>query len=132
MTTSVEQWSISQKYVRRDADFRRLNALGEAKKAIGKTYWSEVQELWNLELIVTHREFRRRGAATLLIKHGCAIADKGDLSCRVEASPMGRLVYASCGFKEIGTWDVQLPNDSTSLRMWCMARGKKEDRKESV
>ncbi|ERF69765.1 hypothetical protein EPUS_07591 [Endocarpon pusillum Z07020] len=124
-TTSVEQWSPPQKYVRRDADFKHLEALGEASKAIGKKYWSKVTELWNLGLIVTDRHFRRRGATTEMIKRGCARADEEHLRCRVEASPVGRLVYASYGFKELGTWDVKLQRDPASLHMWCMGRDAK-------
>ncbi|KAH8587933.1 hypothetical protein B0O99DRAFT_485803, partial [Bisporella sp. PMI_857] len=56
----------------------------------------------------TDVQYRRRGAATTLIKWGTDKADQEGLPCRVEASPMAKPVYASCGFKELGPWGVQV------------------------
>jgi hypothetical protein len=131
LTTTVQEWSISQKYSRRDADFARLEALAEASAAIGKKYWSSMTEIWNLELIVTDRPYRRRGAATALVKWGTVKADQEGIYCRVEASPMGKPVYMSCGFKELGTWDVQVKGQSATLHMWCMGRAPERREKES-
>jgi GNAT superfamily N-acetyltransferase len=115
-------WSISKKYVRRDADFSRLEALGAAVEEIEKKYYANLPEKWLLELIVTDVKYRRRGAATTLIKWGTARADQEGICCRVEASPMGKPVYASCGFEELGPWDVQVKGQLEVFHMWCMFR----------
>ncbi|PVH80967.1 hypothetical protein DL98DRAFT_515093 [Cadophora sp. DSE1049] len=121
-TTNVEIWAVGRKYVRRDAGFSRLEALGEAVEAIEKKYYSDIPEKWLLELIVTDVKFRRRGAATALIKWGTAEADREGICCRVEASPMGKPVYASCGFVELQPWGVQVPGQKEEFHMWAMFR----------
>lgn len=56
-----------------------------------------------LDLCVVHPDFQRRGIATKLVQWGLDEAKRrgGLVSC-MEASPMGRPVYAKLGFKEEG------------------------------
>jgi GNAT superfamily N-acetyltransferase len=95
-----------------------LGALDE----IEKKYYFNHKEKWDLELLVTDAEYRRRGAATSLIRWGTDRADEEGICCRVEASPMGKPVYASCGFEELGTWDVQVEGEPEILPLYCMFR----------
>jgi hypothetical protein len=56
---------------------------------------------------------------------GIAQADKEGLHCRVEASPMGRPTYASCGCVDLEggePWKVQVKGQKEVFTMWCMFR----------
>jgi hypothetical protein len=35
---------------------------------------------------------------------------------------MGKPVYASCGFEELGSWDVQVKEQPEILQLHCMFR----------
>lgn len=89
---------------------------------ISNEYYADLPERWLLELLVTDVKYRRRGAATLLIKWGTDSADKEGICCRVEASPMGKPVYAACGFEELGIWKVHAKGQEEVFQMWCMSR----------
>ena len=121
-TTRVEAWSISRKYERRDADKKRLSAIAEASDADRRECFADVSEMWNLELLVTDRQFRRRGAATRLIEWGTAEADKEGVCCGVAASGMGARVYKACGFEKLKTGVVQVHGQSQILRYDVMRR----------
>lgn len=75
-----------------------------------------------MELLVTDRRFRRRGAATALISWGTENADKEGLVCKVEASQMGVIVYKAAGFKVISEWTAQVPGQDEKLQYWIMLR----------
>jgi hypothetical protein len=75
-----------------------------------------------MELLVTDVKYRRRGAATALVKWGTQKADEEGVPCRVEASPMGRPVYRSCGFVDIKPWEVTARGQDETLEFWVMRR----------
>ena len=70
----------------------------------------------NLELLVTDRPFRGRGAATSLVKWGTTHADEEGVCCGVAASGMGAPVYRACGFQKLKTAVVQVQGQSESLQ----------------
>ncbi|CAG8961932.1 hypothetical protein HYFRA_00014090 [Hymenoscyphus fraxineus] len=72
-------------------------------------------ERWLLELMVTHVDFRRRGAATALLKWGIEEADREKIPCKVEGSPMGRLLYKSQGFKDLGPFVIKFNSQKESI-----------------
>lgn len=78
--------------------------------------------MWNLELLVTDRQFRRRGAATRLIEWGTAEADNEGVCCGVAASGMGARVYSACRFERLKTGVVQVHGQSEILRYDVMRR----------
>ena len=114
-TAWVERWSISLKYERRDADKTRLAAISKASKRDMDECFADARELWNLELLVTDRRFRRQGAATSLVKWGTTQADEEGVCCGVAASGMGAPVYRACGFQKLKTAVVQVQGQSESL-----------------
>lgn len=75
-----------------------------------------------MELLVMHREFRLRGAATRIVQWGISEADKEFLLCGVEAGIMGAPLYMANGFKKLDTWIVQVPGDEVSLSYNVMRR----------
>ncbi len=116
MTAAIEKWSVSRKYGRRDADMERLHAIFRASDIDKAECFSDVEDWWELELLVTDRPFRGRGAATALVKWGTTTADAEEVCCGVEASGMGANVYEACGFVKLKTSEVRVPRQKQSLQ----------------
>lgn len=135
MTSKATQWSLSKKYARRDVDPARLKAFIEAEAVTRQKFFtSQYPELWYMQLLVTHRDFRRHGAASSLVQWGAAQADAEQVYCGTESSPMGRAVYESVGFHEIGRMVIQAEGDEAKLDFPVMFRDLKGagDVKQSV
>lgn len=130
MTAQASRWSINQKYTRRDASQPRLSAIDEATKEVTKKYFSDSPDWWSLELLVTDRDFRRRGAATTLLTWGTDQADIENVFCGIEASPMGSKLYAANGFEKLDTWVVQVHGEEEKLVYDVMKRKIKGGLKE--
>lgn len=125
------KWSLSWKYKRRDADFDRLKAVEEAEsKARYKYFTSQYSDLWYMQLLVTHRSFRRQGAGSAIVEWGAARADAEGVHCGTESSPMGRPIYESFGFSEIGRMVIQVAGHRTGLDFPVMLREPKADSNE--
>jgi GNAT superfamily N-acetyltransferase len=56
---------------------------------------------WYLELVVTKPEYRRKGAAGLLLRWGLEKADQEEVEAYLEASPEEKPVYEHFGFREV-------------------------------
>ena len=121
-TATMGRWSVDQKYQRRDGDPARLEALATASRNVREKFFSDITDWWSLELLVTDRAFRRRGAATRLVRWGTSQADQEGLSCGVEASEMGAPLYKALGFQKLATWVVKVPGDNDSLPYDVMRR----------
>jgi hypothetical protein len=125
LAAQATRWSISQKYPRRDASQPRLSATDAATKEVTKKYFSDSPDWWSLELLVTDRDFRRRGAATKVLTWGTDQADVEDVFCGIEASPMGSKLYAANGFEKLDTWVVQVHGEEEKLVFDIMKRKRK-------
>lgn len=126
MTTKAMRWSVSKKYARRDVDPVRLKAFIAAEAETRKKYFtSRCPELWYMQLLVTHRDFRRHGAASALVQWGAAQADAEHVWCGTESSPMGKPVYESVGFHEIGRMVIQANLEDAKLDFPVMLRESK-------
>lgn len=119
----MREWSISKKYTRRDADPVRLKAVDEADAEIDRKYFADLVEFWYIKLLVTHRDFRRRGAAAALVNEGLGLVDTDEVCSRVAASPMGLVVYKAYGFREIELCVVKVPGEKETLEFTAMYRG---------
>ncbi|KAL0782607.1 hypothetical protein CaCOL14_000513 [Colletotrichum acutatum] len=51
-----------------------------------------------LDTLVTHPDYQRRGAASMLLKWGCALADEDGVAAYVDASKTGKGLYERFGF----------------------------------
>ncbi|PVH98878.1 hypothetical protein DM02DRAFT_680836 [Periconia macrospinosa] len=97
--TTVENWSISKAYVRRDGDLARRVAFGKTMGYVKSKYWEQTYpENYHLILLTTHPDYRRRGAATALSKWGIDQGRRAGIAIGVEASPMGFPLYQHLGF----------------------------------
>ncbi|KAK1688496.1 hypothetical protein BDP55DRAFT_726397 [Colletotrichum godetiae] len=52
----------------------------------------------NLDTLVTHPDYQRRGAASMLLAWGCALADEDGVAAYVDASKAGAPLYERFGF----------------------------------
>lgn len=53
-------------------------------------------------MLGTHPDFRRRGAASMLVAWGCDLADQIGVAAYIDASKEGAVVYEKFGFKDCG------------------------------
>lgn len=112
-----------QKYQRQDGDSARLEAVAAAFQSVREKYLSDITDWCSPQLLVTNRNFRRRGAATKVIQWGTIQADKeGIVSGVDEANEMGAPLYKSLGFQKLTTWVVQVPGGSDWLTYDAMRR----------
>lgn len=111
----LSSWSTNHKYTRRDASPARLEAVDYETEIVKKKYFSSSPDWWSLELLVTDREYRCRGAATEIVMWGTAVADEEGVFCGIEASPAGSKLYQACGFTKLDTWVVRVPGERESL-----------------
>jgi GNAT superfamily N-acetyltransferase len=75
-----------------------------------------------LHILVTDPEHHRRGAGKMLIRWGTEQADEAQLPCFLEATRMGKALYAREGFEEEHeeVWDLSkygLQGDDSSTIM---------------
>ncbi|KAJ4269899.1 hypothetical protein NW762_001568 [Fusarium torreyae] len=73
--------------------------------------------LWSL---ATHPDFRRRGAATMICQWGQKEGLKRNQPQSLLASPMGKPLYLSLGYKVVGTVVVQVDGEEEKLEMDAM------------
>ncbi|GJC82238.1 hypothetical protein ColLi_05076 [Colletotrichum liriopes] len=52
----------------------------------------------DLDTLVTHPDYQRRGAGSLLLKWGCELADENGVGAYVDASKAGKGLYERFGF----------------------------------
>lgn len=97
------RWSVNRKYQRHNCDPERLGAPAAATDEVKRKYFSDAPDWWSMELLVTDRVFRWRGAATQIVRWGINQMDKELLFCGVETSIMGSPLYAANGFKKLDT-----------------------------
>jgi len=64
-----------------------------------------------LRQMATLPEYWRRGAATALAKWGMEKARKAGVAIPMFASPMGKLLYTSLGFAQVGSFKVQVDGE---------------------
>lgn len=77
---------------------------------------------WHLELLFTHPDHRKQGAATKLLRWGLEQAGKEGADLGVESSPMGFSLYQSLGFSLIDQRAVKVDQDKAELEVLVMYR----------
>lgn len=114
---------VTNHFERRDGDATRMRAYREAltifrQEVFGGQFGGRQM---SLRLMCTHPDYWRRGAAHLIVKWGVENATEAGVAISLFASPMGRKVYAACGFRELGIVSVHVPREEESLRLSGMA-----------
>ncbi|KAL4902697.1 acyl-CoA N-acyltransferase [Aspergillus multicolor] len=75
----------------------------ERERVMGKT------KHYYLDTLVTHPDYHRRGAGSMLLQWGCDLADSDGVALYVDASKAGAPLYERFGFVDeglSGSWDV--------------------------
>lgn len=54
----------------------------------------------DLDMLGTHPEYRQRGAASMLVRWGCELADRDGVLAYVDASKEGARLYQKFGFED--------------------------------
>ncbi|KAM5343251.1 hypothetical protein ACJ41O_014217 [Fusarium nematophilum] len=69
----------------------------------------------NLWMLVTHPNFRRRGAATMLCNWGQKEAIRTSRMLTVMASPMGKALYRELGYEDVGAVTAQVEGEEEKV-----------------
>jgi predicted acetyltransferase len=87
-------------------------------------YGNKQYHLW---LLVTHPNYRRRGAATRLCKWGMDGAIEKDYISTVIGSPMGTIMYTQLGFLCVGSVTIQVDGEDEHFEYYCLEDPKKKE-----
>ncbi|KAK2135721.1 hypothetical protein NOF04DRAFT_1340832 [Fusarium oxysporum II5] len=111
---------------RRDANKKHMKAYAKALPAGLKKYFkqfgSEQIPLWE---VVTHPDFRRRGAASMICEWGQKEADKDGKSLSLLATPMGKGLYSKLGYRVLGSVVVQVVGEEERVVVDAMVKHNK-------
>lgn len=98
------------------AEYSRGSA--QARKEIFVSRYGQRQ--LSLRQMATLPSYWRRGAATMLCKWGMEEARKVGVAVPMFASPMGKMVYETLGFKEIGQWTAHIEGEEESVTLHAL------------
>ena len=80
-----------------------------------------------LKVVAVNPDRQRQGAGRVLVEWGCAEADRRGVAAYLEASVVGKGLYAKCGFSEVGLldWDARrlLPGYCMDMDEGCCGEG---------
>ncbi|PWY82006.1 hypothetical protein BO70DRAFT_361997 [Aspergillus heteromorphus CBS 117.55] len=86
-----------------DMDPARCDAFLQNLEANRARLVGDARRNFYLDMLATHTDFRRRGAARLLLEWGCQEADQANVPAYIDASDEGRVVYELYGFVALAT-----------------------------
>jgi predicted acetyltransferase len=84
-----------------------------------KKFGSEQIPLWE---VVTHPDFRRRGAASMICEWGQKEANKDGKSLSLLATPMGKGLYLKLGYHVLGSVVVQVEGEEQRVVVDAMIK----------
>lgn len=106
---------------RKDANPAHVRAFKESSDECDKKYldvYGDDQLI--LQILGTHPDYRRRGHGTTLCKWGMDLARRDGVVLTLQASPLGRLLYSSLGFTNLGECVMQVPGEDEYVPFWAM------------
>lgn len=108
--TDISDHGINE---RRDVNHEHVRAFNKANwgafAGYFRLYANAHLHLW---MVITHPDFRRRGAGTMLCEWGQDEADKrGGWPLTVLANPMGRAFYQHLGYRIVGSVTAQVDGE---------------------
>ena len=107
---------------RRDANHEHFNAFWEKQLEAYNTHFGDIShETIHLQILATLPKYQRHGYASLLCGWAVEVLYQGSLQgISVMASPMGYNLYANLGFKEVGTFCIQIRGEREKLTLTAM------------
>lgn len=113
---------------RRDANPEHMRVHLEAiLRGVAKYFVVHGKEQLSLRMLITHPDFRRRGAGTLLCDWGQQESVKRGWILTVMASPMGRALYERLGYKLVGSERAQIPGEDEKVDIDILIKTRKVD-----
>ncbi|KAL2148942.1 hypothetical protein VTH82DRAFT_1628 [Thermothelomyces myriococcoides] len=110
-TATLARSSVTIGNQARQLKFRKV--LADYKKTLDAHYNNHVF----LRILMTHPNYRRRGAGTKLTEWGVNLARSQRIPTTVFASPMGLKLYEKLGFRKIMKCCVNVKGDTESLKL---------------
>lgn len=111
---------------RRDANKKHVEAYAKALtdglKKYFKQFGSEQIPLWE---VVTHPDFRNRGAASMICEWGQKEANKDGKRISLLATPMGNGLYLKLGYHVLGSVVVQVEGEEERVVFDAMVKHNK-------
>ncbi|KAF3768123.1 hypothetical protein M406DRAFT_253529 [Cryphonectria parasitica EP155] len=110
---------------RRDANPEHMKEYAQTMSMAFPKYFGRYGgEQLSLQWLITHPNFRRRGAGTMLCGWGEqeAIKRGGGWSLTVMASPMGRLLYEHLGYRLLGAVTAQVDGEEERVDIYILAK----------
>ena len=86
----------------------------------------------SLAQLLTHPDYRRRGAATMLLQWGLEQADREAWPITLFAGPAGVSIYQRAGFEIIVNITVQVAGEEVRLEMPAMVRSPRMSVKDGI
>jgi len=106
----------------------RMAAFFETMNKVHAKYWETLYpKNYRLELLATHPDYRKRGAATELIQWGIEKAAFEGVDVGVESSPMGLPLYLHLEFILQETLTVTVEGDDATLLVRVMLHNKSKE-----
>jgi predicted GNAT family acetyltransferase len=73
-------------------------------------------------MLVTHPDFRRRGAGSMICSWGEKVASKKGWTLTLFASPIGKFLYEHLGYKHVGSEQVQVDGEDEVISIDSMVK----------
>lgn len=110
--------------IRRDANPEHMRVYADTMSAAFAKYFDTYgNEQLSLDWLITHPDFRRRGAGTMLCQWGENEAIKrGGWTLTVMASPLGTLLYKHLGYRTLGTVTAQVDGERDKVDITVLAK----------
>lgn len=107
---------------RRDVNREHIAAYKKAMASSFEEYFARYgQEQLHLWMLITHPNFRRRGAGTQLCNWGVEeAARRGGVILTVMASPMGKSLYEYLGYSLVGTVTAQVEGEEEKVDIFAL------------
>ncbi|KAK7429715.1 hypothetical protein QQZ08_003741 [Neonectria magnoliae] len=101
---------------RKDANPQHMRAYAAAVACGFEAHFAKYgNDQLNLSILVTHPDFRRRGAATMLCNWGQKKSVETGRVLTVMASPMGKPLYLSLGYELVGSVIAQVDSEEEKV-----------------
>jgi ribosomal protein S18 acetylase RimI-like enzyme len=107
---------------RRDANREHMVAYGEAMtRSFDKSFARYGERQLHLWMLITHPDFRRRGAGTQLCNWGVEeSARRGGWILTVMASPMGKSLYDHLGYNLVGCETAKVDGEEEKVDIYAL------------
>ncbi|KAA8642574.1 GNAT family N-acetyltransferase [Aspergillus tanneri] len=110
------KWNLAaEKYEDRFPPWHEESDQTLCAELFGKTQ-EHREKVLDLDLLITHPEYRRQGAASMLVKWGCDLADQNQVLAYVDAYKPAAALYRKLGFVDQLEPPLEMPMNIPMIR----------------